>query len=675
MTHNESYLAIAHEIGLNLYQAATWEDNRAFWSINPLPSPDRIDVIGDGLNISPSIFYRGNAGIALFLGYLHQNTGDRKMRGLSVAALQHALDSASELPEYSFGFHSGRLGIAYTAAMLSEILHDDSLMIRGMSLLESLYGHEKKDTGLDVIAGAAGAIPALIRLFRISENSLLIEMAINLGNHLLEEAKKEPIGWSWETIASFNKRNLCGYGHGASGYGHALLELYSFTGDESYRFAAEQAFVYERQFYDSRRFNWLDLRNIELTSYLLSGRLEELRAKLKSGEGAPAFRSNYMSAWCHGAPGIGLVRLRAYEVLGTSIYEKEAKAALEATHHTFDLNHSNFSLCHGHLGNCELFLYGAKVLKDDSLRERVYDIADKSIEIYRKEGMWRNGSPDLHWDPSMMLGDAGIGYFFLRLFNPAIPSVLLLTNESNHAEQKYNLPKHIEVRDDYINQYFGETIKRFSEMGLDVSDLYEVNPKERQYNEEVITNACNKLEVIVLETDSKLKPILQEVFCIEKTKYELTLELSDFSVEMMRDLMKECYDELQEDDIFYHWSPSTRLLKTTLNNSEHPTLYHILYRENNEIHHQQVNAFAAFLLNELKKPIRYATLWDRVIDEFPSQSKSNNTGMTLRQVVKKQLLQFYKAGVIEKRAEKIPDLYTSNVRIPDVESINVPMGH
>jgi lantibiotic modifying enzyme len=55
----------------------------------------------------------------------------------------------------------------------------------------------------------------------------------------------------------------------------------------------------------------------------------------------------------------------------------------------------------------------------------VEEIAINGIELYGKDGhRWPCGSNQS--SPGLMLGLSGIGYFYLRLHNPSIPSILLI---------------------------------------------------------------------------------------------------------------------------------------------------------------------------------------------------------------------------------------------------------
>jgi lantibiotic modifying enzyme len=84
------------------------------------------------------------------------------------------------------------------------------------------------------------------------------------------------------------------------------------------------------------------------------------------------------------------------------------------------------SLCHGNLGNLELFLKASHVLGSEALREKTAQIAASILADVNERGV-RTGVPLGVETPGLMTGIAGIGYQFLRLAAPEqVPSVLLL---------------------------------------------------------------------------------------------------------------------------------------------------------------------------------------------------------------------------------------------------------
>ena len=131
-----------------------------------------------------------------------------------------------------------------------------------------------------------------------------------------------------------------------------------------------------------------------------------------------------MSAWCHGAAGIGLARLSSLSYLDNREIRAEIDVALRTTlAKGFGGNHS---LCHGDLGNLELLLQASQVLPDPQWKAQTGRIASTIPESIDQHG-WLCGVPLGVETPGLMTGLAGIGYGLLRLAEPErVPSVLTL---------------------------------------------------------------------------------------------------------------------------------------------------------------------------------------------------------------------------------------------------------
>ena len=88
----------------------------------------------------------------------------------------------------------------------------------------------------------------------------------------------------------------------------------------------------------------------------------------------------------------------------------------------------NYSLCHGLTGNVEVLQRGAAVLgsgvvDDESLQD---DVAMTGVVRYADAGApWPCGNHNEE-TPNLMLGLSGIGLFYLRMFDPAVRSIVQL---------------------------------------------------------------------------------------------------------------------------------------------------------------------------------------------------------------------------------------------------------
>ena len=128
---------------------------------------------------------------------------------------------------------------------------------------------------------------------------------------------------------------------------------------------------------------------------------------------------------CHGAPGIALARLRAVQLAPSPQIAAELNAALETTSQAtaamLDVPGTSFCLCHGLTGNAEVLALCA----DGVVPSLVWHIAACGCQTSGAgRTPWPCG-PYLRNAPGLMLGRSGIGHFYLRLFDPSVPSVLL----------------------------------------------------------------------------------------------------------------------------------------------------------------------------------------------------------------------------------------------------------
>ncbi len=89
---------------------------------------------------------------------------------------------------------------------------------------------------------------------------------------------------------------------------------------------------------------------------------------------------------------------------------------------------SNFSLCHGNFGNAELLIQASDEFADDGYLKPVMELAEGAREKYLVgRNPWPCGVLNGGEAPNLMLGLAGIGYFYLRLYDrKKVPSVLIV---------------------------------------------------------------------------------------------------------------------------------------------------------------------------------------------------------------------------------------------------------
>jgi lantibiotic biosynthesis protein len=474
------FLDRAAEIAHRLCRQALWRGNACTWRVAaPEGSAGREvtwEEAGAGL-------YAGASGIALFLGEFHRLTGDAAARQTALGAIRHARARRDELTvEAPFGFHVGPVGLAWALVRLARALGAPELAPAGVDLLRPMAGRRADDQVLDVIGGAAGAIPALLLMHEQTGVPFLVKLACALGERLLATANRGPAGWSWPLMHPWVSRNPSGLAHGAAGVGWALVELFAATGSGRFRYAAEQAFRYERALFVPAECNWLDVRCLAPTDYVevgregptgrsaVSGDLPGLRAAWMDGRLQLAPRSRGMVAWCHGAPGIGLTRLRAFELLRSPRYRREARFALRSTAADLAGGHpgADLSLCHGLGGSLELLLQATARLAEPGWRILAEQTARDIMGRHPRGVPWPSGTPAGTPTPDLMVGEAGVGLLFLRLHDPTgVPSVLFACGPGRTPVRATagRTRDARRVRRDYVDEWFGGTIRTLGRLG------------------------------------------------------------------------------------------------------------------------------------------------------------------------------------------------------------------
>jgi class II lanthipeptide synthase len=416
-----SFREAAGRIGEALCRSAYWDQRREFcnWigrSSGEIVAPRQpISLASEAIGHD---LYGGSPGIALFLAQLHALAGGDEFIRTASGAIARSLRQLTrkQWPAHvsPISFFCGNLGVAYAARRVAQLAGKPELRAQADALLQRVVAaSEPLPRCLDLIGGNAGAIPVLLALAREPGSECARERAISLGEELCRSAIPQKTGCGWgpegASGSSALKAPLTGLSHGAAGMGLALFELYAATGRSDFLETARNAFAYEDSLFNREQGNWPDLRD----------------------------DSGFACLWCHGAPGILLARLRAaaLDPERSESYLAIARVGLGTSLAAIDhgLSHPRWdtSLCHGLAGLGEVLLIAGELLDDSYYHSRAIAAARVMIARHAEKDHWPSGVPSGGPNPSLMLGDAGVGYWFLRLHDPAtVPSVLLLGNIS-----------------------------------------------------------------------------------------------------------------------------------------------------------------------------------------------------------------------------------------------------
>jgi type 2 lantibiotic biosynthesis protein LanM len=348
--------------------------------------------------------YSGSPGVILTLAYLGQISGEARYTEAARCALETlkpGVDQTAAQRKTIGAFH-GWGSLIYTFTHLGALWNDPALFAAAEEFVEQLAPLIDDDAELDIIGGTAGCLGALLSLQKVRPSSKTLDAAIRCGEHLLQTATVMNEGLGWPTKVG-SGTPIAGFSHGCSGMAWALGELWGVTGDERYKTTAMEAVRYERSQFVPAAGNW------------------------PRPESAPAEKEDRMAlsvAWCYGAPGIGLARLRLLRNIDHPLLREDLSAAVKTTlEQGFGTNHS---LCHGALGNLDFLIQADEALNDATLHDEVTHLEGAILDSMASDG-WLCGVPLGVESPSLLNGLAGIGYGLLRLAEPArVPSVLAI---------------------------------------------------------------------------------------------------------------------------------------------------------------------------------------------------------------------------------------------------------
>lgn len=521
----ESYLKGAIDIGDQLIAKAKKNEEGMWWETMTLGE----DGSGDW-QVSESL-YSGVAGIVFFLMELYKKTEDPKY-------LDAVTEGAKWLEKYCdknhtsyYAFYTGRMGVSYLMIQLADFFGDDSYKTKALKIADKcevfLQSNYKVD---DLINGSSGTLLGLLHLHAATGEESLLKKIELFTDHLINNLHFGECGVYWDR-SSKNITGLCGFSHGASGIGYVFLELGHYFSNPTFYRIAELAFSYENYHYSPTHGNWPDFRK----GIYDEKTLKEHKEQYLKGNKEFFLSPSDMSAWCHGAPGIGLSRVRAYELLGKDEYLEDLKNAISKTIQLdldMDTNRVAYVLCHGGGGNSILFLEADRVLNGD---QRSIDAAtatgDRALSYRSQYKEYVSGYAGLKDDTSLFMGDAGIGYFYLLLADGGLshPSILKPDIKEVYEGDKGGV---FSVNDSQINAKLAEKLypKTFSclkDKGFNFNSL--------NVNNKIIASVTAGFDKYVQEAKDSL---LDEIWSYEKLKVELDQNVASHSYNYIKRLVE-----------------------------------------------------------------------------------------------------------------------------------------
>ena len=265
--------------------------------------------------------YDGLSGTAVFLATYQKEFADAASAALlkkvkrRLFACTYMGQSQKEKNRKN-GMLEGDSSIAAAYFMLYEITREmDYLRYaeKQFQKVEDLCGQSD-----DYMGGRAGILLLALKSYKCIEDKQYVELEKQYKKELWEHSFITVKGAGWKTC---DDPPLTGMAHGSGGILMAYAELLRVTGEKIYEEKIRQILAYENFLYSKKYENWLDLR--------MPGKIR------------------VMNAWCHGAPGILLARMKLVEA-GMKM-EKDIRLAATALFTQKPGSHICF--CHGAGGN------------------------------------------------------------------------------------------------------------------------------------------------------------------------------------------------------------------------------------------------------------------------------------------------------------------------------------
>ena len=368
-----------------------------------------LDWLGDSevfqlVCLGPEL-YNGASGIGVFLAAHAAVTGHAPSRDLALAAVAHlrrslrGRNAARIARSLGVGGATGLGSVVYALTAMSKSLGDDALRADA-HVAAGLFSDDliAADKQLDVMGGSAGAILALLRLYRDSGAEAVLRRAIKCGEHLTEQSRRGPQGRQCWVGQGFGEHALNGMSHGAAGFAYALASLAAASGRDDFEAAAAQCIAFENASYDAERNNWPDLRGSEPT---------------------------WPCQWCHGASGIGLARAAMIRRGGmdAKLLAKDLDNAVEGVRRGWP--GAVDTLCCGTLGSVEFFCEAGNALGRSDLRELAAQRLARLLQAANAVGDYRWNNGVRRFNLGLFRGLAGVGYTALRRLDPSLPNVLI----------------------------------------------------------------------------------------------------------------------------------------------------------------------------------------------------------------------------------------------------------
>lgn len=259
-------------------------------------------------------------------------------------------------------------------------------------------------------------------------------------------------------------------------------------------------------------------------------------------------------------------------------------------------------------------------------------------------------------DPSLLVGEAGIGAFYLRLADPETPSFLLLRPRAAKTATDGAGSNFQELARESADDFFSTTLRVWSRLAPPGPALPSWEPDREPLARSPAEEAHEILVARLEEESGELRASLEDAFEPERVRYELTLNLVDQTEAVLRRLVRPAWEEIDLRSATFPLTPGTRLLSTRHDwqswlaaaqdvDPEPPPesdVSFLCHQDGNDIRCRRLGPMAALVLEAASE----AASLDEIVAQVAEAAGIAHPGEELAGKVRAQLRELYGADLV-----------------------------
>jgi hypothetical protein len=483
---------------------------------------------GFGSSCNCSLLQKGNEsifsgiiGMLLFLLELSQRGGDNNCLVFAQEKMERIADRAKKDRTLNFSLYNGKMGIVHALTRFYQATGNDRYLDRAMGLAREcpknyLHYCYASDTLFD---GRAGTLLTLLRLHSLTGENWLLEAINGFIGKIIKNAITDPKGLYW-SATNRNARGESGFGYGVAGIGYVFLELGHYFGTETFYSLAESVFRYEDGCWDSRLGNWAACHR-EISN---SAEFHLHYDKLKNNEYNFFNQQEDDTSWSNGTIGIGLTRLRAWQLTAKTGFRQDVTKACDKLTLTYDRKYTLLTVS-------EKINYGLFFLEVS----RVTD----SEEYFQRAALIAN-ELDQGKKPVLPEELAGMAHLFMQLESPVSSVFLLDILPANKPGREIGFYPYITLEKEGLEKMvLRKDFYRTMHL-LEYIDIRTLNDHLRG-GLAAATGRYGFIDFVkrvIPGIDKKYRNVLWDLFYLEKTKLEIAENFSNGALLHIRETVQ-----------------------------------------------------------------------------------------------------------------------------------------